>query len=104
MTDRRAHDDQAAVLPLVLITVGDKDGEFDALSEHLELAARGKRPRYQSLIVAKPEMPDTMYSVLMGRVGSLEHVHLRRLGDTECEVRRHETGTFLASKLNGRSG
>ena len=101
MTKRFTQDDQPGGLPLVLITVGDDDEEFNALSEHLEIAARSSKPTYQSLVVAKPEMPEAMYRVLKGRIGSMENIHLRRLGDSDCEVIAHETGTFLASKLHG---
>ena len=87
-----------AELPLVLVTVGDDAGELDVLSELLESAARERQPSFQGLIVAKPDMSKMMYRVLSSRIGNLRNVYLRRLGDTECETRLHETGTFLVSK------
>lgn len=101
LTSRDTGANRASGLPLVLVTVGDKDEEFDALSEHLDRAARALNPGYQSLVVARPEMPQSIFNVLKGRIRSLEHVHLRRLDDTEFDVMAHETGTFLASKAKG---
>lgn len=102
MTERGAQDERATGLPLVLITVGNDAEEFLALNEHLKLADHGPKAGFQSLVVARAEMPGTMVRALIGRIRSLDNVHLRRLSDTQCEVLAHETGTFLASKLHGR--
>ncbi|MEO1203469.1 MAG: hypothetical protein AAFX10_12225 [Pseudomonadota bacterium] len=102
MTERAAQDEHTTGLPLVLITVGNDAEEFLALNKHLKLADLGPKAGFQSLVVAKPEMPHTMVRALIGRIKSLDNVHLRRLSDTQCEVMKHETGTFLASKLHGR--
>lgn len=100
MTEHGADGEHGAGLPLVLVTVGDDDGEIDVLSELLESAAREREPSFQGLIVAKPDMSEMMYRVLRNRIGGLDNVYLRRLGDTKCETRLHETGTFLVSKLD----
>ena len=92
-------DEPGANLPLVLVTVGDDDRELEVLTEFLESAAQEVKPSFQGLIVATTDMSEMMYRVLRGRIGSLDHIHLRRLGDTETETRLHETGTFLVSKL-----
>ena len=103
MTSHDTRNDRTDGLPLVLVTVGDKDEEFDALGKHLDRATRLLNPGYQSLVVARPEMPQSIFNVLQGRIESLKHVHLRRLGDTEFDVIAHETGTFLASKATVKS-
>ena len=99
MTDSNAGGHGDCRLPLVLVTVGSDDDEFLALAEHLECIAREKEPKFQSLVVAKPDMPKLMYQVLRARIGSLDNVYLRRIGDEDCDSRTHESGTFLVSKL-----
>lgn len=93
-------------LPLVLITLGDGQEEFETLYDHLEALTFQAKPRYQSLIVAKPEVPTMLYNVLRQRIKPFPHVHLRRLGDidTECSELRHETGTFLVSHKRAQTG
>ena len=103
MNDSGASSRGNAELPLVLLTVGGDDDEFLALAEHLERIARQQAPEFQSLVVAKPDMPKLMYNVLRARIGSLDNVYLRRLGDDECDSLNHESGTFLVSKLRRRT-
>lgn len=94
-------------LPLVLVTVGNGMGEFEALYDHLESIMREPEPTCQSLIVARPEVPDVLYHVLRSRVRQIPNVHLRRLGERveNCEERLHESGTFLVTrKRSQRSG
>ena len=99
-------DQTCSNLPLVLITLGDGQEEFETLYDHLEALTVQRRPRYQSLIVAKPEVPTMLYNVLRQRIKSFPHVHLRRLGDieTDCAELRHETGTFLVSQQHAKTG
>ena len=93
-------------LPLVLVTIGDELGEFEALYDHLECVARDPAPAFQSLIVTKPEVPEMLYNVLRARIADLPTVHVRRLADTadHCYEIAHETGTFLASMHRHRGG
>ena len=89
-----------STLPLVLLTIGDADGEFEALYDHLEKVTREAEPDCQSLIIARPEFPKMLYNVLRMRIKEIPHVHLRRLGsDTgECMRLKHSTGTFLVNR------
>ncbi len=93
-------------LPLVLITLGDGQDEFETLYDHLEALTMQRKPRFQSLIVAKPEVPNMLYNVLRQRIKAFPHVHLRRLGDVDadCSELRHETGTFLVSESQAKTG
>ena len=89
-----------AALPLVLVTVGSTNDEFEALQSHLEMISQDTVPRFQSLIVARPDLPEMFYNVLCARVRTLPNVYIRRLGATgnDCEELLHETGTFLANR------
>jgi len=89
-----------AELPLVLVTVGDGLEEFEALYDHLEAISRDRVPRQQSLIVARPEMPDMLYTVLRARTAHMPNVHIRRLGDEaeHCTELSHESGTFYVTR------
>ncbi len=100
MIDLTASNDDNAGLPLVLVTVGGDDGEFEALHDHLELATRDGEPAFQSLIVARPDLPKMLYNVLCARIDPLPHVHIRRLGENaeDCCELHHETGTFLVTR------
>ena len=93
-------------LPLVLVTIGNGDGEFEALYEHLEALEREPEPSAQTLIVARPEVPDVLYSVLRSRVREMTNVYLRRLGKREedCAELLHSTGTFLATPKHPKIG
>lgn len=86
-------------LPLVLVTAGDREGEFEVLYEHLESLAREPEPTCQSLIVARTDLPDVLYQMLRIRTREMPHVHIRRLRDDpeDCAVLEHETGTFFAT-------
>ena len=86
-------------LPLVTLTVGDGLNDFEALYDHLEAISQEPRPKQQSLIVARPEMPEMLYKVLRGRTKAMAHVHIRRLADDveDCAAVRHETGTFYVT-------
>ncbi len=86
------------VLPLVLVTVGSADGEIEAVHRHLESVAQESEPQFQSLIVARPDIPKMFYKVLRERIRSLPNVYVLRLGANkdECCEHLHETGTFLA--------
>jgi len=99
MTDGGAGSCGSADLPLVLLTVGGEDDDFLALAEHLERVGQYEKPKFQSLVVARPDMPKLMYNVLRARIESLENVYLRRLGDDECDALTHESGTFLVNRL-----
>lgn len=85
-------------LPLVLVTVGNGVGEFEALYNHLEDVGHKSDPGYQSLIVARHDVPDVLYSVLRSRVRNMPNVYLRRLGSSseDCAELKHSSGTFLA--------
>ena len=87
-------------LPLVLLTVGDELDEFETLYDHLEMISEEMSPQQQTLIIARPEVPDMLYRVLQARTVDLPHVHIRRLNDdtANCEVLRHETGTFYVTQ------
>jgi predicted glycosyltransferase len=89
-----------AVLPLVLVTVGSSNDEFEALQSHLDTVAQDSAPKYQSLIVTRTDLPKMFYNVLCARVRTLPNVHIRRLGakGNDCEELLHETGTFLANR------
>ncbi len=89
-----------AALPLVLVTVGSTNDEFEALQSHLEMISQDTVPRFQSLIVARPDLPKMFYNVLCSRVRTLPNVYIRRLGamGDDCEELLHETGTFLANR------
>ena len=93
-------------LPLVLLTVGDGLREFEALYDHLEAMSKDPAPMQQSLIVARAEMPDMLYTVLRARTAEMPHVHIRRLGDdpSDCAELRHETGTFYVTRKRSRVG
>ncbi len=99
MIDLNASNDDNAGLPLVLVTVGSSDGDFEVLHNHLELATRDGEPAFQSLIVARPDLPKMLYNVLCARIDPLPHVHIRRLGErtADCCELHHETGTFLVT-------
>lgn len=86
-------------LPLVLVTAGDREGEFETLYEHLESLAGEKQPTCQSLIVARSDLPDVLYQMLRIRTREMPHVHIRRLRDDpeDCAVLVHETGTFYVT-------
>jgi len=100
MIDLVANNDRDAGLPLVLVTVGGSDGEFEALHKHLENVSRQNAPRFQSLIVARPDLPKMLYNVLCARVDPIPNVHIRRLGESreDCRELQHETGTFLVTR------
>ena len=87
-------------LPLVLLTVGDELEEFETLYDHLEMISEEKAPQQQTLIIARPEVPDMLYRVLRARTAEMPHVHIRRLGDdtANCQTLRHETGTFYVTQ------
>ncbi len=88
-----------AVLPLVLVTVGGANDEMEALQLHLDGVEQQTEPRFQSLIVTRPDLPRMFYNVLCARVRPLPNVHIRRLGtkDSDCCEMLHETGTFFAN-------
>ena len=98
--------DDGAELPLVLVTVGGDDDEFMTLNQHLDELAHVEEPRFQSLVVARPEMPKMMYNVLRARIKSLKHVYIRRLNEApeDCSERLHESGTFLVTKSSEGKG
>lgn len=83
-------------LPLLLVTFGDDEGEFEALYDRLNALERDENPRYQSLIVARPGVSEVVLRVLSARVRELPHVHLRKLGrkPRDCAKLAHETGSF----------
>ncbi|MDJ0941095.1 MAG: hypothetical protein QNJ00_15150 [Woeseiaceae bacterium] len=87
-------------LPLVLVTVGNSQHEFEALYDHLETVSKAKTARFQSLIVARRDMPDVFYAVLRSKADSLPNVHMRRLGDggEHCDSIRHAEGTFYTTR------
>ena len=87
-------------LPLVLLTVGDELEEFETLYDHLEMISEETAPQQQTLIIARPEVPDMLYRVLRARTVDMPHVHIRRLGDdtSNCLELRHETGTFYVTQ------
>ena len=87
-------------LPLVTIVVGDGLGEFEALYDHLEEISKDPIPKQQSLIVARPEIPDVLYHTLRARTADMPHVHIRKLGDktSDCDILSHETGTFFVTR------
>lgn len=87
-------------LPLVLVTVGNGQGEFELLYDHLESLMQEPEPQAQTLIVARPDVPDVLYSVLRSRVREMPHVYLRRLGKSreDCAELLHSSGTFLAAR------
>ena len=60
----------------------------------------------QSLIVARPEMPEMLYRVLRARTAGMPHVHIRRLDadPNDCAELRHETGTFYVTRKRSRLG
>ncbi|MDX1508423.1 MAG: hypothetical protein R3358_09105 [Woeseiaceae bacterium] len=86
-------------LPLVLVTAGDGVGEFEVLYDHLERLAGELEPSCQSLIVARPELPDILYQMLRARTKDMPHVHIRRLDDDteDCVEVGHEAGRFYAT-------
>ncbi len=100
MIDLIASNDENAGLPLVLVTVGGDDGDFEVLHNHLESVSRDPEPRFQSLIVARPDLPKMLYNVLCARIDPLPNVHIRRLGEKadDCYELNHETGTFLVTR------
>ena len=93
-------------LPLVLVTAGDGVGEFEVLYDHLERLADELEPSCQSLIVARPELPDILYQMLRARTKDMPHVHIRRLDDDtdDCLEVGHETGTFYATPPRHQAG
>lgn len=93
-------------LPLVLITIGDAEGEFETLYDHLEALARDPAPRVQSLIVARPEMPDVLYKMVRWRTRDMPHVYIRKLGrdPSECVEMGHPTGKFFVSRKRKGEG
>lgn len=104
MIDLTASNDDDATLPLVLITIGGDEGEFEALHRHLEAIENDPEPPYQSLVVARPNVPKMVYKVIRARIKPLRHVHLLKLGsDAEgCRTMKHESGTFYATPLRRR--
>ena len=86
-------------LPLVLLTLGNDDGEFEALYAHLEEVARDPQPKFQSLIVARRDVPGAVLRIAAARVRSMPSVHLLRLGKgaNTCSRRSHETGSFFVT-------
>lgn len=93
-------------LPLVLVTIGNGQGEFESLYDHLEMLMQEPKPTAQTLIVARPEVPDVLYSVLRSRVREMPHVYLRRLGKSQedCAELLHSSGTFLAARKRPKIG
>ncbi len=89
-----------AALPLVLVTVGSTNDEFEALQTHLDTISQEAEPQFQSLIVTRSDLPKMFYNVLCARVRALPNVYIRRLGEkgNDCEELLHETGTFLANR------
>lgn len=104
MIDLKASNDDDATLPLVLITFGGDDGEFEALHRHLEAIENAPEPLFQSLVVARPGVPKMVYRVIRARIKPLPNVHLLKLGDgaNDCCAMRHESGTFYATPLRRR--
>jgi predicted glycosyltransferase len=100
MIDLIESNNEKTGLPLVLVTVGGDDGDFEVLHNHLETVSRDPEPRFQSLIVARPDLPKMLYNVLCARIDPLPHVHIRRLGEKtdNCYELLHETGTFLVTR------
>ena len=96
----------AGSLPLVLVTVGNGQGEFESLYDHLESLIQDPKPKAQTLIVARPEVPDVLYSVLRSRIREMPHVYLRRLGkgQEDCAELLHSSGTFLAARKRPKKG
>lgn len=115
-TDTQASNDMLAMdsddnfvggsLPLVLVTVGNGQGEFESLYDHLEALVQEPKPKSQTLIVARPDVPDVLYSVLRSRVREMPHVYLRRLGKSreDCAELLHSSGTFLAARKRPKTG
>lgn len=95
-----ASNDDFGGLPLILVTIGDDEKDFEALHDHLEFVEKQAEPRFQSLIVARPQLPSMLYKVLRKRVEALPNVYIRRLSEAsdECERLPHATGTFLVSR------
>ena len=93
-------------LPLVLLTIGEELEEFETLYDHLEMISEEFAPQQQTLIIARPEMPDMLYRVLRARTANMPHVHMRRLDDdaVNCTELRHETGTFYVTQKRKRAG
>ncbi len=93
-------------LPLVHVTVGNGQGEFESLYDHLEALMKEQKPTSQTLIVARPDVPDVLYSVLRSRVREMPHVYLRRLGKSreDCAELLHSSGTFLAARKRPKIG
>ena len=87
-------------LPLVLVTVGNTQKEFETLYDHLESVAQSDAPEFQSLIVARHDMPDVFYAVLRSKADQLPSVHIRRLNDgaDQCERVSHASGAFYATR------
>ena len=88
-------------LPLVLVTFGNGVGEFEAMYDHLDKVEKQNSPRFQSLIVARPDVSSVVLRVLSERVRSMPTVHLRKLGKSDFSQLRHETGTFLVTPDKG---
>ena len=84
-------------LPLVLVTFGNGVGEFEAMYDHLDTVEKQNPPKFQSLIVAGPDVSSVVLRVLSERVRSMPTVHLRKLGKSDCSELRHETGTFFVT-------
>lgn len=102
-----ADDDRVnGLLPLVLVTIGNGQGEFETLYDHLEALMQDPEPKSQTLIVARPEVPDVLYSVLRSRVREMPHVYLRRLGKSteDCTELLHSSGTFLVARKRPKTG
>lgn len=93
-------------LPLVLVTIGNGQGEFETLYDHLEALMQDPEPKAQTLIVARPEVPEVLYSVLRSRVRDMPHVYLRRLGKSteDCAKLLHSSGTFLVARKRAKTG
>ena len=89
-------------LPLVLLTLGDDEGDFQALYDHLEKVARQPQPEFQSLIVARSQVPKTLLRILTARIKQMPSVHLLRLGkgDANYSAMPHETGTFYVTLVD----
>ena len=86
-------------LPLVLVTIGNSQEEFEVLCEHLDSVAEARIPSFQSLIVTKPDMPELLFDVLQSQAESMPHVHLHRLGYVvgRRAYLKHKAGTFIAT-------
>lgn len=91
--------DCEARLPLVTVTIGNDPEELAGLSEHLEQVRKGESAGFQTLIVIRPDIPDTLFAALRRKTACMRNVYLRRLTDETicCFPLQHRTGSFFVT-------